>query len=114
MIHAFLKRNEENNIVSFEVTGHAESGAYGTDIVCAAVSALTIGTTNSLSVLGGFTPLVETNDEVEGGYLYVELPVGITGKQLTTTQILLESLLLSLKSIAEEYPNYVKLNYILD
>lgn len=110
MIHAFFKRNKEDSIVSFEVTGHAESGAYGTDIVCAGVSALTIGTTNSLSVLGDFIPLVETNDEVEGGYLYVELPLEINEKQLITAQILLESLLLSLKSIVEEYPEYVKLN----
>lgn len=109
MIHAYFKRNEENKIVSFEVTGHAESGAYGTDIVCAGVSSLTIGITNSLSILGEFTPLVEVNDEVEGGYLYVELPLEISEKQLSTAQILLESLLLSLKSIAEEYPNYVKL-----
>ncbi|MGB3159982.1 ribosomal-processing cysteine protease Prp [Carnobacterium sp.] len=110
MIHAFFKRNKKEEIISFEITGHAESGAYGTDIVCAGVSALSIGTTNSLSILGEFTPLVETNDEVEGGYLYVELPLEINEKQLTTAQTLLESLLISLKSIEEEYPKYVKLN----
>lgn len=109
MIQAFFRRNDKRAIVSFEVTGHAESGAYGTDIVCAAVSALTIGTANSLAALGGFTPLVEANDEVEGGYLYVELPIGINDEQENIAQILLESLCLSLNSIAEEYSDYVKL-----
>ncbi|MEG0289362.1 MAG: ribosomal-processing cysteine protease Prp [Carnobacterium sp.] len=110
MIQAFFRRNDKEDLVSFEVTGHAESGTYGNDIVCAAVSALTIGTTNSLAVLSGFTPLIETNDEVEGGYLYVELPLEINGEQLNIAQILLESLLLSLIGVAEEYPDYVEIN----
>ena len=109
MIQAFFKRNNKEDIVSFEVTGHAESGLYGSDIVCAAVSALVIGTTNSISALSGVSPLVETNEEVEGGYLYVELLSELTEEQSKISQILLESLLLSLTGIVEEYPEYVKL-----
>ena len=96
MIQAFFKRNNKEDIVSFEVTGHAESGPYGSDIVCAAVSALVIGTTNSISALSGVSPLVETNEEVEGGYLYVELLSELTEEQSKISQILLESLLRSL------------------
>lgn len=109
MIQACFKRNGKEDIVSFEVTGHAESGPYGSDIVCAAVSALVIGTTNSIFALSGVSPLVETNEEVEGGYLYVELISELTEEQLRISQILLESLQLSLIGIVEEYPDYVKL-----
>ena len=53
--------------------------------------------------------MVETNEEVEGGYLYVELLSELTEEQLKISQILLESLQLSLTGIVEEYPKYVKL-----
>ncbi|MFL2099327.1 ribosomal-processing cysteine protease Prp [Desemzia sp. FAM 23991] len=109
MIQASIKRNDKGNIVSFEVTGHAESGPYGSDIVCAAVSALVIGTTNSLITLTGVAPIIEQNDEVEGGYLYVELIQDLTEEQLKTAQVLLESLLISLNGIAEEYSKYIQL-----
>lgn len=104
-----MKRNDKGQLISFEVSGHAESGPYGSDIVCAAVSALTIGTTNSLSALTEVTPLIEQNDEVEGGYLYVELKRDLTPEQLNTAQILLESLLISLTGIAAEYTQYLQL-----
>ncbi|MGX7419417.1 ribosomal-processing cysteine protease Prp [Carnobacterium gallinarum] len=108
MIQASFKRNDEGNLVSFEITGHAESGPDGNDIVCAAVSALSFGATNSIEALAGFQPLVEM-DEENGGELYVELIQEINREQLHIAQILLESLLLSVESIVEEYPEYVEM-----
>lgn len=110
MIQAEMRRNDKGNLVSFEVSGHAESGPYGSDIVCAAVSALTIGATNSLATLTGVTPIIDQNDEVEGGYLFVELKSDLTTEQLNTAQILMESLLISLTGIAAEYTQYIQLN----
>lgn len=106
MIQTHFRRNDQSDILSVEISGHAESGPYGYDIVCAAISALSIGTVNSLAEIGGFTPLVET-DEEEGGYLYVALPGDLSEQQWQTAQILLESLCLSCKSVSEEYPQYV-------
>jgi len=48
MILAQFWRNESQQVVALEITGHADAGPYGQDIVCAAVSAVTIGTINSL------------------------------------------------------------------
>ena len=42
MIKGTFKRNDSGRIVSFELTGHAQAGEYGKDIVCAAASALAI------------------------------------------------------------------------
>ncbi|KAF9404136.1 hypothetical protein HW555_014497, partial [Spodoptera exigua] len=68
MIKSSFKRNDAGHIVSFEVTGHAESGPYGSDVVCAAVSALTISTVNGIDALAGFEPIVETNEDESGYY----------------------------------------------
>ena len=46
MIKGTFKRNDSGRIKTFELTGHADAGEYGSDIVCAAVSALTINTVN--------------------------------------------------------------------
>ena len=88
------------------MTGHAGFGEYGEDIVCAGVSALAITTVNSIEKLGVYQPIVDV-DEVEGGYLYVEVVGDVTKVQAQTTQILLNSLLLGLEGIQEEYPNYL-------
>ena len=100
----FHKKDHE--LVSFEMTGHADFSEHGSDIVCAGVSALAITTVNSIENLAGFKPIVEV-DEVEGGYLYVEVVRDVTKVQSQTTQILLNSLLLGLEGIQEEYPNYL-------
>ena len=85
------------------MTGHADSGEYGSDIVCAAVSALAISAVNGIDALAGVKPLIEAN-ESEGGQLYVELPSrdSLTQEQTNITQILLENLLLGLQSVQTE------------
>ncbi|SFK23498.1 hypothetical protein SAMN04488569_101723 [Marinilactibacillus piezotolerans] len=108
MIQAQFDRLKNNEIISIEISGHAESGPYGQDVVCAAVSALSIGTINSIIEIAGLSPSIII-DEEEGGYLSMKLPDGQSEKQSHTAQILLESLLLSLKSVQEESPDYIKI-----
>lgn len=111
MINSSFKRNDSGKIVSFEVTGHAESGPYGSDVVCAAVSALTISTINGIEALAGFVPIVEINED-EGGYLYSEITSDTNQEQSNIAQILLENLLLGLQSIEEEHAEYVQVRTI--
>ena len=80
MIKGTFKRNDAGQIVSFTLTGHADAGPYGSDIVCAGVSALAISTVNGIASLAGFEPIVEMNEE-EGGYLYTEVTSGMTQEQ---------------------------------
>lgn len=102
-------RREGSNLMSVEMSGHAEAGPYGHDIVCAAVSALSIGTVNSLSEIAEI-PVKVVSAEDSGGYLKFTIPSDISQKQMETGQVLLQSLLLSLKSIEDEYSEYVKIN----
>ena len=109
MIKGTFTRNQAGLISEFTLTGHAEAGPYGSDIVCAAVSALAISTVNSLDALAGVIPNVETNDD-EGGYLQVALKEdnSMTQEQMNISQILLEHLLLGLQSIEIDYLDFIE------
>ena len=108
MIKARFTRDARGNLEQFAMTGHADSGEYGQDIVCAAVSAVSIGAVNGIEALAGFEPTVDA-DEVNGGHLLVTIEQELTGEQKHITQILLENLLLSMQSIAESYGDYVQI-----
>ncbi|MFK4566433.1 ribosomal-processing cysteine protease Prp [Enterococcus sp. UD-01] len=111
MIKSSFKRNDAGQILSFEVSGHAEAGPYGSDLVCAAVSALTISTVNGINALAGFEPIVETN-EAEGGYLYVEMIEHTNQEQTNIAQILLENLLLGLQAVEQEHNEFIQVKTI--
>ncbi|KRO18568.1 ribosomal-processing cysteine protease Prp [Lacticaseibacillus saniviri] len=107
MIKAVITRDTTGAINHFTLSGHADAGEYGQDIVCSAVSAVSIGAVNGIEALAGFTPDVEA-DEVNGGHLALAVNRGsLTGEQQHITQILLENLLLSLQSIEEQYGAYL-------
>ncbi|MFC0233402.1 ribosomal-processing cysteine protease Prp [Vagococcus entomophilus] len=108
MISVVFKRNDSKELVSFELSGHAQAGPYGSDIVCAAVSALSISTINGIEALAGFVPIVEVESE-QGGYLYMELIADMSSKQNEIAQILLENLVLAVQSIEAEHPSNVRL-----
>lgn len=112
MISAAFKINKQHQFVSLEVSGHAMAGEYGSDVVCAGVSAIVIGLVNNLSRMAQITPAVEMDDE-EGGYLYIELPATLAAKQQEMAQLLFESCYLILKEdIEPNYGEYVQVKQI--
>lgn len=108
MIKAQFHRDQNGHIVSFVVKGHADSGPYGYDIVCAAVSAITIGTVNGIDAIAGFQPQVAMDND-NGGYLSVKITTdkSMTDHQKDAAQILLENLLLEMQSIQKQYAQFV-------
>ena len=48
MIQAVFERAEDGELRSAEITGDAERGEYGLDVVCASVSTLAINFINSI------------------------------------------------------------------
>ncbi|MEG0550891.1 MAG: ribosomal-processing cysteine protease Prp [Vagococcus sp.] len=106
MIKANFSKNETGQIVSFEMTGHANFAEEGSDIVCAAASILAQNTVNSIEELAGYQPLVDIDD----GYLYVEVLSDLSAKQQTTTNILMNSLFIGLRDIEKEYKHYIRVN----
>ncbi|AEN99075.1 ribosomal-processing cysteine protease Prp [Fructilactobacillus sanfranciscensis] len=97
--------SQKNLITGFTLSGHADSGEYGHDIVCAAVSVLSISTVNGLSQVAGIKPMVD-QDEKNGGYL------AVTIKDIDLDNIRVQALLLCFKNgisdIAKQYDQYIK------
>lgn len=97
-------------LLGFEAQGHTDYAQHGEDIVCAAISALTQGTVIGLDeVVCVCTEVVRNDDE---GYLKCMLPDGLDNETWSKTQILLQTLLKSLESIEDEYPNYLSIEEV--
>lgn len=105
MIEVRVVRNPANQICSFTISGHAEAGPYGYDLVCAAVSALSLGTVNAVETLCGVELPAEMGGA--GGFLRCDVPDDLETGTDEKVQLLLEGMLVSLHSIAEEYREHI-------
>ncbi|MCA1021723.1 ribosomal-processing cysteine protease Prp [Halobacillus litoralis] len=107
MIEVSMFRSQ-GNITGFEISGHAESGPYGHDLVCAAVSAVSFGTVNAIVSLCEFEPHVVQGGE--GGYLKITLPDNLQEPVKTKAQTLLEGMQVSLQTIEQDYDQYIHIS----
>ena len=101
MIRINIEKNESNLIVGYTVNGHAGFATEGQDIVCSAVSTLTMVAINGLEE----HLQCEIAYEIKDGYLQVELKQ--TPDDLT--QAILATMEIGLKDIAEQYPQRVRI-----
>ncbi|HET7628323.1 MAG TPA: ribosomal-processing cysteine protease Prp [Bacillales bacterium] len=102
-----VRRN--GRIVSFSLRGHADAGPHGHDLVCAAVSALSIGAENAVGELCGVQ--LECDAGEGGGYLHCAVPDGLDRRTDEKVQLLLEGMVVSIKSIERQYGAYIRLNH---
>ncbi|MDR1522080.1 MAG: ribosomal-processing cysteine protease Prp [Streptococcaceae bacterium] len=114
MINAVFKRkcDKSADILCCTIKGHALSGEYGNDVVCAGVSALAINAINSMELLALTKPIVKINNKT--GYLYIEPVKSKTIKHNNYSQLLLESLYLGLRTIEKDYGKYIKIENVVD
>ncbi|MBQ6386051.1 MAG: ribosomal-processing cysteine protease Prp [Lachnospiraceae bacterium] len=89
-------RKDGDSYTGFRMTGHAGYAEEGYDIVCAGASALAVNAVNSIEALAGD----ETACEEREGFLDCSFPSGL-GRGGT---LLMESMLLGLRQIAELVP----------
>lgn len=108
MIIVSILRREGSIIHGFEIKGHANYAKAGEDIVCAGVSAVTIGTVNSIEELTGIVMISEMKD----GFLNAALPDSVSSPASEQAQLLLSSLVVMLKSIEQSYDKYIKIKYV--
>ena len=96
MIQVIVKK-QNGNITGFHMEGHAGYADRGSDIVCASISVLAINCVNSIEE---FTEdsFSEGMDEERG-----MISFDLTGEISEKTQFLLQSMLLGIEHIAEEY-----------
>ncbi|MNI35971.1 hypothetical protein D3C73_900090 [compost metagenome] len=109
MIIVSILRRSNNTISGFEVSGHAGYADPGEDIVCAGVSAVTVGTVNSVEALTG----VVMDSEMKHGFLNASLPSHIEPKAADQAQLLLASMVVMLTSIEGSYGEYIQIQDII-
>ena len=91
-------------ISSIEIKGHSDSAPYGEDLVCAAVSAIITGGCNAISEKDKFA------FSLEEGEAYIK----VKGNIHRDDQVVLSTILIQLETIAESYPEFIKIKNILE
>ena len=94
-------------IRGFEASGHAGYAEAGSDIVCAAVSALTQATAGGLSEV--VKAPVQTKMNEDTGYLSCVIDSSCDGETLSKAQILLVTLKMALTEISRDYPGTIRI-----
>ena len=100
----FHKRGED--FVRIESEGHTGYAYHGEDIVCAALSALVQGA--ALGVLKVVGVKAEYRVNEEKGSLDLVIPREIGAQERHDCNVILETLLVSVKDLAEGYSEYIE------
>ncbi len=88
----------------FEAKGHAGYGKYGSDIVCSAISVLTLNTVNS------FTELLHSEVTFKGDDKTGDMEFKVTDYDNDSAQLLFRSLKLGLEGVHESYPKFMNIS----
>ncbi len=103
MINVTAIYNEADEECGFRIEGHAGFAKFGKDIVCSAVSALSVNTVNSIETFTEDHFSCKT-DEKSGFMEFI-----ITSDVSKESKLLLQSFFLGIRTISEEHNKYVKL-----
>ena len=104
MTKVTIYKNVKNECVGFKALGHAGYAEEGEDIVCAAISILTINTMNAIETFTDVDVSLETDEETG----FIEYRIYEPTKE---TSLLLDTMVLGLKTMAddENYAEYIDL-----
>ena len=91
------------NLVGFNISGHAGFAEENEDIVCSAISAI------SLTIVNGITEILKIGIDcsVKDGFLSGDVQK-LSFEEINKCQVLLETLLLGLKNIKINYSDYIE------
>ncbi len=104
MIRVSIVRNAvDGRMNRFSISGHAAYDEHGKDIVCAAISAVSIGTVNSIEKLTG----IELPAEMKDGWLSSRIPDIPDQHTESQVQLLLSSMQEMLTSISQSYSEHI-------
>lgn len=109
MIQAiFWETSKNKHIEKFQIEGHADYAEYGLDIVCAAVSALTI------TIINAMTEILEVSVKYteQDGKILCEIPFLINDEKNSKIQLLAHTLLMGLEDIAKEHSDSINIKTI--
>ncbi|WHH58163.1 ribosomal-processing cysteine protease Prp [Petroclostridium sp. X23] len=109
MIHVDVFKDKKNNIVKYIIYGHSGYAKVGSDIVCAAVSSVSqsavLGLTRVLNIQVG----LEVRESMKEPYLECVLPQELSADLREKANIILETMLLTLREFEEQYRKYIRI-----
>lgn len=94
---------KQNSIIGFECSGHTGYAENGKDIVCAAVSSLSLTCALALEEIAKLKTITRRDDKK--GWLKIM----IDGETNPQSQTILQTFLLGIAQIQENYSKYIKL-----
>jgi hypothetical protein len=104
MIEVYIDYQGED-IISFQVQGHAGFAPKGEDIYCAGISA--VAQTALLGLLKNLGRKPEYR--IEDGWLKCQLPIGLSREEMDKAQIILSTMEAGMLSMHEAYGDFIKL-----
>ena len=104
MTKVTIYKNVKNECVGFKALGHAGYAEEGEDIVCAAISILTINTMNAIETFTDADVSLEMDEEIG----FIEYRIEEPTKE---TSLLLDTMVLGLQTMADDefYADYIDL-----
>ena len=95
---------EDDRITGFSVSGHSGYAEAGSDIVCAAISAIVTMAEATINEVCGAKAKVRVKDE----QARVTLMLPAVCDEEDTVQAVLAGMMLTLISLKEDYPDYIE------
>ncbi|WP_172195130.1 ribosomal-processing cysteine protease Prp [Saccharibacillus qingshengii] len=108
MVIVQIVRSPDGKITGFKVEGHAGYANRGEDIVCSAISAITVGTVNAVEVLTG--AVMKTR--MKNGFLSGTLPPFKSDEPKAQAELILESMVVMLETIVTSYSEYIRIDKV--
>ena len=103
----FFKKGDK--FVGIECSGHTEYADFGKDIICASISSIV------QSCYLGLSKVLKINmnlNKSDSGYIKFELPKNIDNVDMDKSQVLFETLYVSIKDLCEGYSKYISMEVI--
>lgn len=112
MVRVEILRSPTGAVTGFVSEGHAGYAPKGSDIVCAAVSALTISAVNGLAHHVGIEPAVYVDEERGVLRCHVDLEP-LDAEAVAKVQAILETMALGLQEVAREYSDHLAVKEVI-
>lgn len=110
MIEISIQRDSQNQLQRITIQGHANYGQHGTDIVCAAVSGISIGIVNAIEKLLG---VQVASPSSKPGWLDCCLPEDLDAEVRPNVLLLLDAMVEALSDVEAQYPEYVRIQHLV-
>lgn len=104
MIQVYVYK-QKDCFKSISIEGHAGSAIKGEDLVCAGVSAVSVGVLNALATYGFIDQDMGTIKMEEG---FISIDIQCLNEEI---KMILETLIISLKTIESGNESYITINY---